>query len=339
MESTVKFLIPDEVHQEVILKISRDLGFNMVITYELDQEGKLWARHAKGFNINESSYFSGRLPEPDEIIDSALKERREQIVLYPHNDARCHPAKIKFHSGNPFAVVPIEKNNKIAFLVSVNNKEASALCPDKIKILSELTLSHALDKDTNIKMEEFFGIPIPVDIKKKNTFEKIYRKLNQKQIMELIDFTPPFLRIDKMIISDVSKDSVLGSTSLGMGVITPQDTTGHYNESIFLAMCGWLMASSASIHIAALFPTKAPQVIEASGVKPLITPENSGIWKPSTNGTTFFVETTIVKKKLQLVVVRTTITFGKILFGTIELLKLILTEKSTLQLIREIPET
>lgn len=111
----------------------------------------------------------------------------------------------------------------------------------------------------------------------------IYKKLDQEEIMKQIDFTPPFLRIDKMIIFDVNKNSILDSTSLAMGKITLQDTVGHYNDTIFLAMCGLLMSSSAPIHLAVLFPSTAPEVVEANGVKA----EEKGIWKPADEGTIF----------------------------------------------------
>jgi len=45
----------------------------------------------------------------------------------------------------------------------------------------------------------------------------------------------------------------------------------------------------------------------------------------------------VLKKKLQLVIVITKITFGNILYGTIEELKLILTDKKSIWAAKEVP--
>ena len=187
------------------------------------------------------------------------------------------------------------------------------------------------------EVAEFLDISFPSSVVEDNNDKSILMKLNQQKIMKIIDFTPPFLRTEKMVVFKGEIDSVLSSTSIGVGVITPDDTAGHYNKSIFLAMCGWLMASTASIHLAAFFPKSAPQVIEASGVKPLISPENSGIWKPAVNGTPYLVETCVLKKKMKIVILRTRISFGKILFGTIELLKFIITDRESIKSVKDIP--
>src|SRR3989339_2170756 len=196
-----------------------------------------------------------------------------------------------------------------------------------------------VERYANIQqLEDFFSIKLPEHLANEYEKRQIYLNVNQQQMMQTIDFTPPFLRIDKMAIFDTIKDSWLQSKSLGMGVITTKDTSGHYNDTIFLAMCGWLMASSASVHLGFLFPLKTPQVIEANKVRPILKGSNSSIvWKPSAKGTPFWVETVVLKKKLQLVAVVTRITFGNILYGTIEELKLILTDKKSIWSAKEIP--
>jgi len=180
-------------------------------------------------------------------------------------------------------------------------------------------------------VENFFGFPLPDHLKETCQDNYLTEKFDQKQIMKVIDFVPPFLKIQKMVVLSTDRQNILQAKSLGIGVVTPKDTTGHYNQTIYLAMCGWLMASSASVFLAILFPTTAPQVVEANGVKPFpLSGEMKGLWKPASPGTTFFVESTIIKKKLQLIVMKTTITFDNIHFGVIEELKLVLTPKDSI---------
>lgn len=208
------------------------------------------------------------------------------------------------------------------------------LKPDDYK-----TLKNILGPIRIKQAEDFLGVKLPAHIKDNYNDTEIWKKLDKQQIMGLIDFTPPFLRIDKIIVFNQNKKTPFQSSSLGIGVVTPRDTAGHYNETIFLAMCGWLMASSASVHLAALFPSdEAPQVVEANGVKPLPSMEGKNLWKPARKGTAFFVETAIIKKKMQLVRMRTMITFGNILFGTIEELKLVLTKKEAIWSAKEFPQ-
>jgi len=187
------------------------------------------------------------------------------------------------------------------------------------------------------EFEEFLNTSLPDHIVENYKRKHIFDKVNQRQMMKCIDFEPPFLIINKMIVFGGEPGSVVQSKSLAVGVITPENTVGHYNNTIFLAMCGWLMASSASVHLAVLFPETAPQVIEANGVKPLLT-GGDVLWKPSAKGTPFFAETTILKKKLQLVIAETKISFSDIQFGMIKELKLILTQKESIWEAKELPE-
>lgn len=179
--------------------------------------------------------------------------------------------------------------------------------------------------------EDFFGFSLPNIIKENYRNHFVFEKFNREQIMKVIDFTPPFLKTEKIVVLSTDRGSILDTKSLGMGFVTPKDTSGHYNETIFLAMCGWLMASTASVFLAMLFPTTAPQVVEANGIKPFpLLGEDKRLWKPASSGTVFFVESVILKKKLQLVIMKTTITFDNILYGVIEELKLMLTPKESI---------
>ncbi|MFH0925577.1 MAG: PilZ domain-containing protein [bacterium] len=221
---------------------------------------------------------------------------------------------------------PLQKGNK--FLYGV-----------KFRLGDELCLKELIQGIIKQEIKDFFGFSLPAHIQKNFTDCYLYEKLDKRQIMKIIDFHPPFLKVDKMVVlGGRNKEDVLQSKAIAMGKVTTKDTAGHYNDTIFLALCGLLMASAASIHLATLFPSTAPQVIEASGVKPLkLLNQPKKIWKPSFNGTNFLVETTINNKKLQLTIMNTKITFGKILYGTIEVLKLILTQKESIFLAQEFP--
>ncbi len=187
-------------------------------------------------------------------------------------------------------------------------------------------------------VENFFGFALPDHLREACKDNYVFEKFDQKKIMEVIDFVPPFLKLKKMVVLSTDRQDILQAKSLGIGVITPKDTAGHYNETIYLAMCGWLMASAASVFLAILFPTTAPQVVEANGVKPLpLSGEMKGLWKPASSGTTFFVESTIIKKRFQLVIMKTVITFDNIHFGIIEELKLVLTPKNSIWSARPFP--
>lgn len=216
------------------------------------------------------------------------------------------------------------------------NKFAYGVCFVGLKEKELRMIYDILEKTSINQIEEFVGLSLPQHIKNECKDKQVAKKFSQQQMMEIIDFAPPFLRTDKMILFDGKKNSYCHSSSLGSGMITLRDTAGHYNDTIYLAMCGWLMASTASVHLAILFPTTAPQVIKADGVKPLLGFENDGIWKPSVKGAPFWVESEIIRKKMQLVVVKTKITFGNILYGTIEELRLVLTKKNSIWSAKEV---
>ncbi len=177
------------------------------------------------------------------------------------------------------------------------------------------------------QIEDYFGAPIPAYIKEKFRENYIFEKFDQKQIMKVIEFKPPFLKIEKMVVLGFDKQDFLTTRGVGTGILTLNDTKGHYNDTIFLAQCGWLMGSAASIYLAILYPSTAPQVVEVDCIRPS---KNRILWKPSPDGSRFFVETRVLKKKLQVVIVNVRITFGDILMGEVERLKLVLTPKDSI---------
>jgi hypothetical protein len=124
------------------------------------------------------------------------------------------------------------------------------------------------------------------------------------------------------------------SKSISIGVINLKDTLGHYNNSIFLAMCGWLMGAAASIHLAALFTECAPQVVEVDHIRPL---KDKTLWKPHRKGSHFFVETSVIKRRMGIVIVNVKIFFGNIFMGEVERLKLILLPKGVVNKVKELP--
>lgn len=206
------------------------------------------------------------------------------------------------------------------------------------KVKDKDSVKDLLNKISLRQIEIFFGLDLPDHIKESCKDNYVFERFDQKQIMGVIDFAPPFLKIQKIAVLSIDRRSILQTKSLGMGIVTPQDTAGHYNETIFLAMCGWLMASAASVFLAILFPTTAPQVIEANGVRPFpLLEEAKELWKPASSGTTFFVESTIIKKRLQLIIMKTTISFDNILYGVIEELRLVLTPKGSIWSARPLP--
>lgn len=195
-------------------------------------------------------------------------------------------------------------------------------------VLQEIGLQH---------LESFFGSPLPVQVRNDYREMRILTELDQQGITQVIDFLPPFLKVQKIVIASDGGESRC-SRSLAMGRISETETAGHYNNSIFLALCGQLMASSTSIHLAALFPKTAPHVIEANGVKPIdLSSSTVKMLKPAKQGSVFFVDSQIIRKKLRLVSATCTIYFGNLRYGVIENLKLILAPTSSLHSIAELP--
>lgn len=183
-------------------------------------------------------------------------------------------------------------------------------------------------------IEEFFGCALPERIKIICMDGCLLGQFDQKEIMGIIDFVPPFLRIDKMALIGSDRTDILRIRSLASGILTVEDTKGHYNDTVFLAKCGQLMGSAASIYLAILFPSTAPQVIEVDRIRPS---DDKTLWKPSPGGSRFFIETVILRKKLHVIIVNVKITFGEIFMGEVEKLKLALTAKDSIWAAKELP--
>jgi len=198
-------------------------------------------------------------------------------------------------------------------------------------------LKHSLQQIGLEHLESFFGLPLPVQIRNDYREMRILTELDQQRITQVIDYSPPFLKVEKIIIAGDRTGDPCHSRSLATGRIGQDETAGHYNNSIFLALCGQLMASSTSIHLAALFPKTAPQVIEASGVKPVDLSSATKLLRPAKQGSVFFIDSQIIRRKLRLVSATTNIYFGDIHYGVIEDLKFLLAPASVLRSIAELP--
>lgn len=183
-------------------------------------------------------------------------------------------------------------------------------------------------------VEDFFSLKIPCCFTEDIQGREFFGQLTQKQIMSIIDFSPPFLKIDKMAVFKKNGEDIISSFSLSTGKVSRDDTAGHYNDTIFLAMCGWIMGSSASVHIAALFPDTSPQVVEVDCIRPT---KNRELWIPSERGSSFFVSAEVIKKRMQVILVNVKIFFGDIFMGEVERLKLILTPKDSIWDAKNLP--
>lgn len=177
------------------------------------------------------------------------------------------------------------------------------------------------------KIETSLGCKLPDNLIKKYGSATIKASLNRGQIESIVDFHEPFLRTDHMLIFG---DDIVGSSSIGVGRIYPEDMVGHFNTTVYLAFAGRLMPSTATIHLAYFFPETAPQAVEGESIRMAKDAFNGGLIQPKKEGTIFYVETIVKKKKLNLVLVETNIMFGKASFGLIENLRFLLTEKNSI---------
>lgn len=197
------------------------------------------------------------------------------------------------------------------------------------------SLREIIGKVNNRHLEDFFGTSVPNYVKENTPETYLFDKFDREEIMKTIDFTLPFLKIEKMAVLGSNRQNIFNLKGLATGILTTNDTKGHYNDTIFLAQCGQLMGSAASIYLAILFPTTAPQVIEVDSIRPS---KDKTLWKPSLKGSRFFIETHILKKKMQVIIVNVRITFGEIFMGEVERLKLILTAKNSIWGAKELPD-
>ena len=177
------------------------------------------------------------------------------------------------------------------------------------------------------KIEESLQCRIPVEIANKYGERDKLTHLNIKDIQNLLHFSPPFLRTENMVIFG---DNIIGSSSIGTGTVYPEDMDGHYNNTVYLAFAGRLMPSTATIHLAHFFPDTSPQAVEGEKIKMDKDAFNGGLIQPKKGGSKFYVETTVTKKKMSLVLVETVIMFGKARFGMIQNLRFVLTEKDSI---------
>ncbi len=183
--------------------------------------------------------------------------------------------------------------------------------------------------------EDFLCCRVPDLLRNRYKDRKIFCKLNFEDIQKTVNFTPPFLRTQRLIIFG---ETFLDSSSIGVGTVWPEDMEGHYNNTIYLAFAGRLMPSTATIHLAHFFPNSSPQAVEGQSIRLDKEALNGGLLQPGKKGSTFYVETKVTKKKLNLVFVETNIMFGQAKFGLIENLKFILTVRHSFNNSIVIPE-
>ena len=181
----------------------------------------------------------------------------------------------------------------------------------------------------------FLGCKLPKVLEEKYKDSTVIAKLNISDIEHIVEFHRPFLKTDKLIIFG---DNFGNSSSIGIGYVYPEDVSGHYNNTIYLALAGKLMPSTATIHLAYFFPQSSPQAVEGNSIRMDKNAFNGGLIQPKKDGSIFFVETIIIKKKLNLILVRTNIMFGSAYFGLIEDLRFVLTEKDSIKRAVSIPD-
>jgi hypothetical protein len=185
-----------------------------------------------------------------------------------------------------------------------------------------------MEESQNIKnIEKVLECKIPIELASKYRGQDKFKHLSGKNIQNLLQFSPPFLRTENMVIFG---DDALGSSSIGVGTVYPEDMEGHYNDTVYLAFAGRLMPSSATIHLAHYFPNTSPQAVEGENIRMDKEALNGGLLQPKKGGSKFYVETRVTKKKMALVLVETSIMFGKSRFGMIQNLRFVLTEKDSI---------
>ncbi len=186
------------------------------------------------------------------------------------------------------------------------------------------------------RVESFIGCRLPEMIKSRYINDWVHKTYNQEEICQVIDFKPPFLKIDKVITFDsYEKGNFVTKKSLSVGRLYIEDVDGHFNNTIFLAKCGQLMGQAASILIGALNPGTAPQVVEVDRIQPILSDEY--LWQPRKEGSIFFVESEVRRRRLHISIVNVLVSFGDILMGKVEGLKLILTPKESIWTAKELP--
>lgn len=185
-------------------------------------------------------------------------------------------------------------------------------------------------------IEKSIGCKLPEKVKNRYINDWIHTTYKNKDISKIIDFEEPFLKINRVVVFDSFKKGKFEQIkSLSVGKMYLDDVQGHYNNTIFLAKCGQLMGQAASILIGALNPDTAPQVVEVDRIKPILSEEY--LWQPRSEGSYFFVESEIIRKKMHVYIVNVHVSFGDILMGKVEGLKLLLTPRNSIWSAKELP--
>jgi hypothetical protein len=177
------------------------------------------------------------------------------------------------------------------------------------------------------KVQNSLQCKLPSELVEKYKDYSSYVHLSRSQIEKLVEFHNPFLRTDNMVIFG---DEIVGSASIGVGTAYPEDMEGHFNKTVYLAFAGRLMPSTSTIHLAYFFPKTAPQAVQGESIRMAKDAFNNGLIQVKKEGTVFYVETVVKKKKMNLVLVETNISFGQAKFGLIENLRFVLTDKESI---------
>lgn len=180
----------------------------------------------------------------------------------------------------------------------------------------------------------FIGMTVPEHVRELYRGFAVVQKLTQKEVMDLIDFRPPFLKFSRYVLF-ADGPGIERTRGLGVGVVTTADTAGHYHDTIFLALCGGLMGCAGAVHLSALFPSSAPQAVAGDGVKALGGALRNPL-RPGPEGAPFFVETRVLNRRSQLVLMESKVTFGDVLFGTVEKLKMVVMPRDSIVRFREV---
>jgi len=82
-------LTADHQLRHFAAKLIKIYDVEKFIIYEVDDCGKVWARHGSGIDIKKSIFYEGGYPHQDEIINNAIREKQIQIILRPLEHAIC----------------------------------------------------------------------------------------------------------------------------------------------------------------------------------------------------------------------------------------------------------
>ena len=120
---------------------------------------------------------------------------------------------------------------------------------------------------------------------------EILKTSQQEELIKVIDFTPPFLKIDRYITFNVKADSKILSKGLGGGLMTIEDIEGHNDADMFLAFCGKLLGQGMCIHVGMIYPEDCAKEIKVVNLHPSAI--RDFLWNVDERECPFFVETTM----------------------------------------------